>query len=336
MKLKTALAPAIALVATVIVADDATPEVALPELPSAPILQPARPAAPAKKTTPAKPAQTAKPVPAKTTPPKPATAEIDLSASKVLSAETEDGKPVYVVFQKEESELFFLRENQGGGWIGNTYVKVGGGVLNHVGSKLAKPQDCSGSYIDIDASLSLTRWLSFRFVGLSLINSKVEGDCWDCEEQAYVRFGDNSEFEYSSLQPMLVVSANRNGTFNPYAGIGFIVQSAKINNCEWIAGWPPTRFVKSEDIDGNCSFFAPTIGLEINANRFHLSGECIFPVGAENEKLNPFGPGDHHNEAIYGGRAFIGIDVTENISLFANATMTQAFHIFGGCIGWRF
>ena len=351
MKYAFAVLSVLALAATPAVADDAMSEVSLPELPSAPVLQPAKPAASAKKAVPAKKsAPGKKPAPAKPAPAKPAqakpkaaalrtpsaSAEIDLSASKVLSAETEDGKPVYVVFQKDGSESYLFADNEGGGWIGNTYLKVGGGSLNRVGTKLAKPHGASGSYAEVDASLSLTSLLSVRFVGMTLLNAEASGGYE--AEHAYVRV-EGSEFSYSSLHPMLVVSANRDGILNPYAGVGVVFQSATVSDCKcfswdsWSEGAPP---FKSGDLDGDGCFFSPTVGLEVNIRRFHFSGECLFSIGADKCQTNPFDTSKESCDILYGGRVTIGVSATDNLMVFANTTMTQAYHIFGAGLGWRF
>ncbi len=334
MKHAFALIPVLALAATAAIAANATSEVSLPALPAAPVIPPAKPASPPNKAAPAKPNQPKAKAPAPR--PQPKSTEIDLSSSKVLSAETEDGKPVYVVFQNDSPKSVLFADNDRGGWIGNTYVRIGGGVVDQLGSKDATMEKCSGSYIDFDASVSLTSWLSARIIGLSFMGVTVKGDGGKWDET--VRCGDDSDFQYSSFNPMLVVSVNRNGIINPYAGLGCIIQSATIKNCEWRENpySSPARYA-SGDIDGDCSFLSPAIGLEINAQRFHLTGECIFNGGEKRDKLNPFGfPSEPHEQVLYGGRISMGFSVSDNFSVFGNATMTHAFRIFGAGIGWRF
>ena len=336
MKHAFAFIPVLALAATAAIAADATSEVSLPALPDAPVLPPAKPASPPNKAAPAKPDQPKAKAPAPR--PQPKSTEIDLSSSKVLSAETEDGKPVYVVFQNNNTESILFADNEGGGWIGNTYVKVGGGVLSRVGSKKAKPHGASGSYMDVDISLELNSWLSFRIAGMTLLDSEVDGGYEG--EHAYISV-DGSEFNYSAAHPMLLFSANQNGVLNPFAGVGFIIQRAQVRDCKWISYGSWSRGIyqptKTEDYDSDGSFFAPTVGLEINVHRVHFSGECIFSIGADSNQTNPFDvSGNDHGDFVYGGRVSLGFSATDNLSVFGTATMTQAFQIFGGGVGWRF
>lgn len=336
MNTKPAFLSIVALAATFAVADGATSDVSLPELPEAPVLRPAKPVPPAKRTTRAKSAQPKTRAPAPR--PQSASTEIDLSASQVLSAETEDGKPVFVVLPNGDSGSILFADNEGGGVIGNTYLRVGGGSLNRVGSKQAKPHEGSGSYMDMDASVSLTRLLSFRLVGMTLVNAEASGTYGGGNNGAPIRIEDG-EFKYSSLHPMLVLSVNRNGILNPFAGFGIMIQRASVCDCsEWSSYDSLSKAdpIKTGDLDGNGSFFAPTFGLEINVQRFHFSGECILSVGADKCQTNPFDTSKDGSDILYGGRASIGFSATDNLTLFASTTMTQAYHIFGAGVGWRF
>ena len=347
MKHAFAFIPVLALAATAAIAADATSEVSLPALPDAPVLPPAKPASPPNKAAPAKPDQPKAKAPAPR--PQPKSTEIDLSSSKVLSAETEDGKPVYVVFQNEEPKTVLLRDNDHGGWIGNPNVKVGLGLVD-VGLWDIEGDTEFDSTVAFfaEGTIHIYSGLSLRLSFLSVPDLTLNGPGYDgCIGDVWYekRQFNNSSGDYTFLQPMLVLALNRDGYFNPYVGIGLTIQRCQIDNVSGInTGWFSYAPVGTTtgSIDADKTYPVAVAGVEINAGRIRLNGEAILTADELKRYVNPLSNYFSTDSSSGSSTYLFGLDfsmdvfLTEHMSAFVEAKLVGSVKVFGAGIGWRF